>query len=105
MLLPDRTYVGGSRTGTVIRQAARAGLYAVVATSTWNASDAWTDGPARVASLTIDGNRRGGGNDATVGLMIEVHMLASLASPLLVVSHLVPLSVCNKRAAFCQSIL
>jgi len=64
------SYVGDSKTGTVIQQAAGANLAAVVADYSWTASgDAYGDNAMTVAHLTIDGNKAN--NSSGVGLVVR----------------------------------
>lgn len=56
VLRGNRTYVGDSRTGTVIRQAPGANLLALLASDSWDADTAYTGEPIRIAHLTLDGN-------------------------------------------------
>lgn len=58
VLLGDRSYLGDSRTGTVIRQANGSNLPAMLASDSWNADTTYTGGPIRIADLTLDGNSR-----------------------------------------------
>jgi hypothetical protein len=69
VLLGDRSYIGDSRTGTVIRQADGANLQAVVASDSWMSNASGTGRPVRLAHLTIDGNR--GANRGTHALVIR----------------------------------
>jgi hypothetical protein len=76
ILLGDRTYVGDSRTGTIIRQASGSNLLAVVASDSWNDvcekgnnSCKYTGDPIRIAHLTIDGNSAA--NSGTNALVIR----------------------------------
>ena len=54
-LLGDRTYVGDSRTGTVLRQAEGANLPALLASDSWVDDVDYTGAPIRIAHLTLDG--------------------------------------------------
>jgi hypothetical protein len=56
VLMGNRTYVGDSRTGTIIRQAPGANLRALLASDSWSADTAYTGAPIRIAHLTLDGN-------------------------------------------------
>ncbi len=56
VLYGNRSYLGDSRTGTVIRQAANAELPALVASDSWASDSATTGEPVRIADLTLDGN-------------------------------------------------
>ena len=69
-LLGDRSYEGGSRTGTVLRQASGANLPYLLASDTYVANDDYTGDPFSIHQLTINCN--GGGNTAaTDGLVIH----------------------------------
>lgn len=65
----DRSYRGDSRVGTIIRQADRANLPALVASASWCINSVWTDAPMRLSTLTIDARRKT--NNGTVALMIR----------------------------------
>ena len=69
VLLGDRSYLGDSRTGTVIRQADGANLQAVVASDSWMNNASGTGRPVRLAHLAIDGNRAA--NKGTHALVIR----------------------------------
>jgi len=69
VLLGDRSYLGDSRTGTVIRQADKADLPALVASDSWNNNAPATGRPVRIAHLTLDGNRAN--NSGTSNLVIR----------------------------------
>ena len=66
VLFGDRSYIGDSRTGTVIRQANGANLPALLASDSWDSNAAGTGRPIRIAHMTLDGNR--GNNAGTSGL-------------------------------------
>src|SRR5262249_1793530 len=68
-LLPHRTYQGDSRTGTALRQVDGANLPALVASSSWTDNRADTDGPIRIAHLTLDGSSAS--NSATSVLVLR----------------------------------
>ena len=65
----NRSYLGDSRTGTVIRQANGANLPALLASDSWESNAAGTGGPVRIAHMTIDGNRAN--NTGTSALVIR----------------------------------
>jgi parallel beta-helix repeat protein len=69
VLLGDRSYLGDSRTGTVIRQADGANLPALLASDSWMSNASGTGRPVRIAHLTIDGNK--GANTGTNALVIR----------------------------------
>lgn len=69
ILAGNRSYVGDSRTGTIIRQANGANLAALVASDSWDANAAGTGGPIRIAHMTLDGNRAN--NTGTSALVIR----------------------------------
>ncbi len=69
VLLGDRSYLGDSRTGTIIRQADGANLAAVVASDNWMSNASGTGRPIRLAHLTIDGNKTA--NKGTHALVIR----------------------------------
>ena len=69
VLLGDRSYLGDSRTGTVIRQADGANLTALVASDSWMSNATGTGRPVRLAHLTIDGNKAA--NTGTHALVIR----------------------------------
>lgn len=69
VLLGDRSYIGDSRTGTVIRQANGANLAAMLASDSWNSDVSYTGDPIRIAELTLDGNS--GNNSGTSALVIR----------------------------------
>jgi hypothetical protein len=58
-LLPQRTYRGGDRTGTVLKQANNANLQAVLASAGYLNNTTSTDFGITVRSFTIDGNSAG----------------------------------------------
>lgn len=69
-LLGDRSYEGGSRTGTVLRQASGANLPYLLASDTYVHNDSYTGDPVTVHQLTIDCN--GSHNSAaTDGLVLH----------------------------------
>jgi hypothetical protein len=57
VLYGDRSYLGDSRTGTLIRQADGADLPALVASDSWHTNAPATGRPIRLAHMTLDGNR------------------------------------------------
>jgi len=59
VLLGDRSYLGDSRTGTVLA-ATSSKLAAVMASDSWANDTPWTGGPVRVAHLTIQGTGKSG---------------------------------------------
>lgn len=67
----DRSYIGDSRTGTVIRQAKGANLVAMLASDSWNSSSPRTGDGIRIAHMTLDGNSGGGGGNRTNALVIR----------------------------------
>lgn len=69
VLLPDRTYEGDSRTGTVIQQTNGANLRAMLASQSWNSSATDADNPIRVAHLRLNGNKAA--NTGTAALVIR----------------------------------
>ncbi len=69
VLLGDRSYLGDSRTGTVIRQANGSNLPAMLASDSWNADTTYTGGPIRIGDVTLDGNGRS--NSGTNVLVIR----------------------------------
>ncbi len=56
VLLGDRSYLGESRTGTILRQAGGANLPALVASDSWYNDTPNTGDPVRIEHLTLDGN-------------------------------------------------
>ena len=69
-LLGDRSYMGGSRTGTVLKQASGANLPYLLASDTYIGNDDYTGDPFSIHQLTINCN--GGHNTAaTDGLVIH----------------------------------
>jgi hypothetical protein len=67
VLLGDRSYIGDSRTGTIIQQANGANLPAMLASDTWAANTNYTGDPIRIADLTLNGNSsRNSGTNALV---------------------------------------
>src|SRR5579875_1265963 len=52
----DRSYLGGSRTGTVLQQAKGANLPYLLASDTYVGNDSYTGDPVSVHQLTIDCN-------------------------------------------------
>jgi hypothetical protein len=67
----DRSYIGDSRTGTTIRQAANTNLAAMLASDSWNSNSGTTGDPIRIADMTLDGNSGSGNSAGTVGLMLR----------------------------------
>lgn len=67
----DRSYRGGSRSGTVIRQANGANLAALVASDSFLDNTTWTGTPVEIRQLTIDGNRSNNTGSATNCLVIR----------------------------------
>ena len=55
-LVGNMSYIGDSRTGTIIQQANGANLPAVVASSGWYNNTTTVDAPITLAHLTINGN-------------------------------------------------
>jgi hypothetical protein len=70
----SRSYIGDSRTGTILRQADGADLPAVMASESWMENAKGTGTPMRVAHLTVDGNRAR--NRGTHGLLIRSWLTA-----------------------------
>lgn len=71
----DRSYVGDSRTGTVIQQAPGSNLPAMLASDSWMSGyqyPAYTGDPIRIAHLTLDGNSAA--NSGTTALVIRSWM-------------------------------
>jgi hypothetical protein len=69
-LIGDRSYEGGSRTGTVLQQAAGANLPYLLASDTYVGNDSYTGDPFTIHQLTIDCN--GSHNTAaTNGLVLH----------------------------------
>jgi hypothetical protein len=67
VLLGDRSYLGESRTGTILRQADGASLPALVASDSWYSDSTTTGDPVRIAHLTLDGNaNRNSGTNSLV---------------------------------------
>ncbi len=52
----DRSYLGDSRTGTVMMQAPGTNLAALVASDSWADNSTYTGDPIRIAHMTLDGN-------------------------------------------------
>jgi hypothetical protein len=69
-LLGDRSYLGGSRTGTVLKQAGGANLRYLLASDTYVANNSFTGDPFTIHQLTIDCNG-GASSAATDGLVIH----------------------------------
>jgi hypothetical protein len=69
VLLGNRSYIGDSRTGTIIRQADGANLPALAASDSWESNAPATGRPMRIAHMTLDGNRAR--NTGTTNLMIR----------------------------------
>lgn len=66
----DRSYIGDSRTGTIITQASRSNLVAMLASDSWNTAKQDTTGdPIRIAHLTLNGNSQN--NSGTNALVIR----------------------------------
>lgn len=72
VLAGDRSYLGDSRTGTILRQANGADLPALMASDSWNEDVTYTGDPIRIAHLTLDGNSAA--NTGTNGLVIRSWM-------------------------------
>jgi hypothetical protein len=70
-LLGDRSYVGGSRTGTVLQQASRANLSYLLASDSYVGNDSTTGDPFAIHRLTIDCNGNNNTAAATNGLVIR----------------------------------
>jgi parallel beta-helix repeat protein len=66
ILYGDRSYIGDSRTGTVIRQANGANLPALVASDSWDSNAPGTGRPIRIAHLGLDGNRANNANTSNL---------------------------------------
>lgn len=69
VLKGDRSYLGDSRAGTVIRQANNANLAALVASDAWYNNWSYTGDPIRIAHMTLDGNSAA--NTGTTDLVIH----------------------------------
>ena len=69
VLFGNRSYLGDSRTGTVIRQADGSNLPALLASDSWAQDSPYTGAPIRIADLTLDGNSSG--NSMTNDLVIR----------------------------------
>lgn len=72
VLYGDRSYLGDSRTGTVIRQAAGSNLSAMLASDSWMSGyqyPAYTGNPIHISHLTLDGNSAM--NSSTSALIIR----------------------------------
>jgi parallel beta-helix repeat protein len=69
-LLGDRSYAGGSRTGTVLKQAAGANLSYLLASDSYVSNSATTGDPFAIRQLTIDCNS-GANTAATNGLVLR----------------------------------
>jgi hypothetical protein len=69
VLLGNRSYIGDSRTGTVIRQADGSNLPALLASDSWAQDSPYTGTPIRIADLTLDGNNSA--NTTTNDLVIR----------------------------------
>jgi hypothetical protein len=66
----DRSYIGDSRTGTIITQASGSNLVAMLASDSWNTAKQDTSGdPVRIAHLTLNGNSQN--NSGTSALVIR----------------------------------
>lgn len=74
VLRGDRSYIGDSRTGTILRQASGANLAAILASDSWDSNSSTTGDPVRIAHLTIDGGDGGGGATGADGLIIRSWM-------------------------------
>ena len=72
VLYGNRTYLGGSRTGTVIRQASGSNLPAMLASDSWVSGyqyPMFTGAPIHISQLTLDGNKAA--NSGTSALIIR----------------------------------
>jgi hypothetical protein len=69
ILRSNRSYLGDSRTGTMLRQADGANLAALVASDTWQSNATYTGSPVRIAHMTLDGNKAS--NQGTSNLVIR----------------------------------
>jgi hypothetical protein len=69
VLRGNRSYLGDSRTGTIIRQASGANLGALLASDSWANDVTYTGEPIRIAHLTLDGNSAA--NSGTNSLVIR----------------------------------
>jgi hypothetical protein len=69
VLYPSRSYLGDSRTGTVIQQANGANLSALVASQGWVTNSSTADAPVTVAHMTLNGNSQN--NNGTTALVIR----------------------------------
>jgi hypothetical protein len=72
VLLGNRSYLGDSRTGTIIQQANGSNLTALLASDSWAYDYTYTGSPFRIADLTLDGNSSG--NSGTSDLVIRSWM-------------------------------
>jgi hypothetical protein len=69
LLYPSRSYLGDSRTGTVIQQTDGANLTALVASQGWWVNSSYADDPVTIAHMTLNGNSQN--NSGTNGLVIR----------------------------------
>lgn len=69
-LLGDRTYKGYSRTGTVLQQANKANLTAILASDSFVNNSSTTGDPITIRDLTIDGNKANN-SAATDGIVLR----------------------------------
>jgi Right handed beta helix region len=70
-LLGDRSYLGGSRTGTVLQQASGANLSYLLASDSYVDNDSTTGHPFAIHQLTIDCNGKNNTAATTNGLVIR----------------------------------
>ncbi len=73
-LLGDRSYRGLSRTGTVLKQADRADLVALLASDTFLENQSWTGTPVSLRHLTLDGNKANNQKANTAGIALRSWM-------------------------------
>jgi hypothetical protein len=69
VLYPDRSYLGDSRTGTVIQQANGTNLPALLASQGWTTNSSYADNPITIAHMTLNGNSQS--NSGTNVLVIR----------------------------------
>ena len=71
VLLGNRSYLGDSRTGTIIQQAPGTNLTAMVASDSWVNNATTTGSPIRLAHMTLDANRTNNTGGTTHALVIR----------------------------------
>jgi len=72
VLLGNRSYLGDSRTGTILQQASGSNLPALLASDSWANDYTYTGDPVRIAHMTLDGNSSN--NTGTTALVIRSWM-------------------------------